>query len=106
MTHKFTNQATKDCCKPDCPPPSTDQEPCTGTLNGAITGTVTMECCCPRQYTRTFIVNIGPQSEGALITYLQNTVNAYENAGYQIVAHSLVDVGAGWLLGLTVGYYA
>lgn len=107
MGHTVQNKADSKCCQPDCPaPPGTDQEPCTGTLQGAITGTVTMECCCPRLYSRTFIVQVPPQTEGSLQAYLQNTVNAYEAGGYVVLAHSLVDAGAGWMLGLSVGWYA
>ena len=106
MTHDVQNQMDNDCCKPDCPPPSTQDEPCTGTLSGAITGTVTMDCCCPRLYSRTFILNPPPQTIAQLQTYLQNTVSAYENSGYIVLAHSVTDAGGGWVVGLTVAWYA
>lgn len=99
----FKNVEQKDGCKPDTPAqPQATKDPCTGEIHG----TVSMECCCPMLRTRTFIVSIGPQTEPQVAAYLQNTVNAYEGSGYMILAHSLVDVGAGWLLGLTVAWYA
>ena len=106
MAFEPVNEVRDDCCCPQEPPPSTDQEPCQGTLTGSISGTVTMDCCCPRLYSRTFIVTIGPQSEGSLVAFLQNTVNSYENMGYVVLAHSLIDTGAGWVLGLSIGWYA
>lgn len=99
----FDNVQGADCCKPSepCDPPTT-QNVC----EGQITGVMTYECCCPLLYTRSFIVNIGPQSEGALIAYLQSTVSAYEAANFRVIAHSLIDTGSGWVLGLTIGWYA
>ncbi len=104
MTHDVKIVVQQDRCEPDIPPPGTQQEPCEADVQ--LAGKLTMECCCPRLYTRTQIVNIGPQSEASLINFLQGTVNAYETTGYLVLAHSLIDTGAGWALGLTVGWYA
>lgn len=68
-------------------------------------GKIMLPCCCKLQ-TRTQILNIGPQTEAQLITLLQTTVSNYEASGYLILAHSLIDTGAGWALGLTIGWYA
>jgi hypothetical protein len=65
-----------------------------------------MECCCPTLRTRTFHLNIGPQSEASLIAFLSATTVAYESAGYLVMGHSVADIGAGWLLNLSIGWYA
>lgn len=107
-----TNVVKQDRCEPQQPPPEpTPQQtdPCVGQLTGSITGTVTMEnccCCCPQLRTRTFIVPISPQTVPQLQTFMQNTVNSYEAQGFVVLAHSLTDTGAGWTLGLTIGWYA
>ena len=96
-----------DRCEPSEPAPQQqDQEPCQGTLEGSISGTLRMDCCCPRLITRTFIIQLPPQQVSNLLQVLQNTVGAYENNGYMVLAHSLTDTGGGWMLGLTIGYYA
>ena len=93
------NVVNSDGCVPDAPAPQQNEpEYCHGTIK--------MECCCPRLYTRTFIVPIGPQTEPQVTTFLGNTVTSYESNGYLVMAHGLVDVGAGWLLTLTIGWYA
>ena len=104
MTHEVKAIVEQDCCRPDCPPPGTQEQPCEGDIQ--LAGKVVLDCCCPRLYSRTQIVNIGPQSEANLINFLQNTVSAYEAQGYIVLAHSLIDVGAGWVLGLSVAWYA
>lgn len=91
-----------DHCGPSEPPPTPQSEhDCTGTIQG----TVRMECCCPRLMTRTFVVNIGPQSEPSLIAFILATAGAWEASGYLILGHSIVDAGAGWVFGFTVGWY-
>ena len=104
MTHKVEPVNQGDHCEPNVPPPTTEEERCEADVQ--LAGKLYLECCCPRLYSETQIVNIGPQSEGDLQAFLQGTVNAYEGVGYVVLAHSLVDTGAGWLLGLTVGWYA
>ena len=104
MTHEVKAVLQDDCCRPDCPPPTTENEPCEGDIQ--LAGKIALECCCPRLYTQTQIVAIGPQSEASLVTFLQGTVTAYETSGYLVLAHSLIDTGAGWALGLTIGWYA
>ena len=104
MTHEVKPVIQNDCACPDVPPPTTEQEPCEADIQ--LAGKLFLECCCPRLYTRTQIIQIGPQSEGNLQAFLQGTVNAYEGAGYVVLGHSLIDTGAGWLLGLTVGWFA
>lgn len=90
---------TAERCEPSQPAPQQTENPmCNGTFQ--------MECCCPKLRTRTFALQLGPMTEAQLRTYIQNTVNAYESSGYMILGHSLVDIGAGWMLGLTVGWYA
>ncbi len=69
-------------------------------------GKIMMPCCCPRLYTRTQILQLGPQSEPDLQNLLQTTVSNYEASGYLVLGHSLIDTGAGWVLGLTIGWYA
>lgn len=98
---------TDDCCLPcdPCPVPTT-QEECIGELTGSITGAISMPCCCPRLYTRTFVLNIGPQTEPTLLTFLQGTVTAWETSGYLVLGHSTTDIGAGWKFSFTVGWYA
>jgi hypothetical protein len=94
----------KHCC-PDCPAPTPQQEePCEADV--ALTGKLTMECCCPRLYTRTFHTQLAPQSEAALLAYLAATAAAWEAGNYLLLGHSIVDTGSGWLFGLTVGWYA
>lgn len=103
MTHTCENQQGSDGFGPDCPAPTPQQkEPCTGT----ITGTVQMECCCPRLYTRTFALLLPPDFAANIQGTIQSTVNNYESNGYLVLAHSLTDSGGGWLLGLTIGWYA
>ncbi len=98
---------TSDACVPTvpCELPSTQQE-CEGTIDGHITGKIMMPCCCPRLYTRTFVLDIGPLAETALTAFKQNTVTAWEAANYLVLAHSTEDTGAGSRLGLTIGWYA
>lgn len=104
--HKVNLKAEATRCCPDCPAPNpqTDEEPCIADV--ALTGQLTMQCCCPRLYTRSFFTQLAPQTEAQLKTYGDGTVAAWEGAGYLIMAHSIVDTGAGWMLGLTVGWYA
>ncbi len=87
-----------DHCHPQhrCPDPH-EHDHCEGTIK--------LDCHCAKLRTQTFIVNIGPQSEPSLNSFLQTTVNAWEAAGFLILGHSLIDTGAGWMLGLTVGWY-
>ncbi len=104
MTHDVKIVVQQDHCEPDIPPPpTTDQGPCEGDIQ--LAGRIVLNCECCRLVSRTNIVNIGPQTEASLITFLQGTVNAYEGMGYVVLAHSLVDTGSGWLLGLTVAWY-
>jgi len=92
------NVVKSDRCEPDTPAPQQEeQEYCEGTFR--------MEKCCDRLKTSTFVVNIGPRQLDDLVNFLQNTVGAYEANGYLIMAHHLTDAGAGWVLGLTIGWY-
>ena len=68
-------------------------------------GTIMLPCCC-KLHTRTQILKLGPQTIDQLKDLLQATTANYEASGYRVLAHSLVDVGAGWLLGLTIAWYA
>ena len=104
-THDPKLQQKTDACVPQVQCPQPQAEDCNAEVQ--LTGKLMhMECCCPRLYTRTYIIDIGPQTEPQLQAYLANTVASWENAGYLILGHSLVDTGAGWKLGLTVGWYA
>jgi len=102
MTDDYT--VKEDRCEPNMPCPQPEPRDCEGDIT--LQGKLVMECCCPQLRTKTFIINIGPQTEASLFTFLQNTVDSWESNGYLVMAHSLVDTGAGWGLGLTVGYYA
>ena len=89
---------------PDCPAPTPQQEdPCEGDIQ--LSGKLVYHCCCPRLYTRTFILKLGPQTEPQLMTTAQGTVNAWEAGGYLVLAHSLTDLGSEWLFNLTIGWY-
>lgn len=72
---------------------------------GSIQGTIKLDCRCPQLHTRTFVINVGPQQEPALRTFVGNTTSAWENAGYVIQAINVLDTGAGWMMVLTVGWY-
>ena len=103
--HDVNANVQQDAIHPDCPAPTPQQEdPCEGDLT--LSGKLVMPCCCPRLYTRTFILDLPPQTETALTAQKQATVNAWETAGYLILAHSTEDTGAGTRLGLTVAWYA
>ena len=92
------NVQKTDGCEPNEPAPQQETEYCEGTFK--------MEKCCCKLNSRTFIVSIGPQTEPQLAAFTQNTVSNYEANGYVVLAHSLVDTGSGWLLGLTIGWTA
>ncbi len=68
-------------------------------------GTIELDCHCPILKTKTFVLNVGPQTEATLLTFEGNTFAAWENAGYNIMAHSITDTGSGWLFVFTVGWY-
>lgn len=85
-------------CEPNEPAPQAEHEMCEGKIM--------IECCCPRLQTRTFTLEIGPQTVQQMRGYANATVNNYENAGYVILSMMLVDSGAGWVFGFTVGWYA
>jgi len=69
-------------------------------------GSIKLDCVCPMLKTKTFVLNIGPQTEVSLNSFQVTTFNSWEVAGYLIMAHSLVDTGAGWGFAFTVGWYA
>ena len=109
--HDVTNVTGADGCHPDMPAPEVptttgdgDEHP--HNCHGHINGTVSLHCCCPRLHSRTWAVEVGPRTEPQLRSYAASTLNAYEAAGYVVLAHSLVDAGAGWILTLTIGWYA
>ena len=87
-----------DHCHPHAPCPVPQEETCKGTIS--------LDCHCPRLFTRTFVQNIGPQTEPALRANVQTTANAWEAGGYVVQALNVLDTGAGWMLTLTVGWYA
>ena len=105
MTHSVNAEVKNNVINPDCPAPTPQQEDCVGT--GTIQGTVTlnMPCCCPRLYTRTFVIRLNPSDIPTLEGNIASTVNAWEAAGYLVLGHSLTDVGGGWLINLTIGWY-
>ena len=102
----MTVEAVKDgdAYKPNADAPGTQDEH--ELCEAEIQGMIKMPCCCPRLYTRTQILSLGPQTEAQLVNLLQSTVSNYEASGYLVLAHSLIDTGAGWALGLTIGWYA
>ncbi len=106
MSEKHNVECKKEAtrCCPSTPPPDPQAEPCMADVE--LTGKLTMECCCPQMYTRTFFIQLGPQTEPQLNAFVNGTVAAWEGAGYLVLAHSIVDTGAGWMIGLTVGWYA
>jgi hypothetical protein len=99
---------TDDNGKPD---PSDDKSYCEGTLEGQgsmqFSGAIRLECdCCGSRFkTKTQILQVPPQTEQSFDSFLQAQVDAIENAGKLVIAHSIVDAGAGWIVGLTVGEY-
>jgi hypothetical protein len=84
---------------------------CEGTLDAqgslSLQGRIMMECdCCGSRFkTKTQILQVPPQTETSFDAFLQAQVDAIENAGKLVIAHSIVDAGAGWIVGLTVGEY-
>lgn len=76
---------------------ATGEHPCDGTLR--------IHCCCPQLTTSTFTHDFGPQTEAQLLAAADSLLSAWEAAGYLVIAHSLVDTGAGWAMVITVGAY-
>ena len=66
-------------------------------------GTVNLQC--PRMRSKTIIAKLNQAPFNGLRTQMQDLVDYYEGQDYVVLAHSLVDVGAGWMVGLSVGYY-
>ena len=94
------------------PDPNDDcKTECEGTLDAegsiALQGRIRLECdCCGARFkTKTQIIQVPPQTEGSFDSFLQAQVDAIENSGKLVIAHSIVDAGAGWIVGLTVGEY-
>jgi hypothetical protein len=110
MSDKY--EVTPEGVKP-CKPAPTNDDNGGGDdgmeCHGSIQGTIRLECdgCggCEKLKTETNIISVPPQTEGNFANFLQTTVSNYENDGYLILAHSVVDVGGGWLVGLTIGWY-
>jgi len=115
MGREDTNTHVDHCCEPvvvddhchpdhPAPDPGHDHD---GDCKGVIQGNVTLHCDnhCHRLRTRSFVINIPPQTEPAMRAFEQATFNAWENGGYLVMAHSIVDVGAGWNLSLTIAWY-
>ncbi len=69
------------------------------------TGTISLKCHCPLLRTKTFVLALPPQTEAQLAAFETNTFNAWENAGFLVMAHSILDTGAGWGFAFTVGWY-
>ncbi len=92
-----------DHCHPKvhCPDPGLVDE-----CEGVIEGSIRLNCTCPHLHTRTFVINIGPNTEPQLRAFVQNTANAWEAGGYVIQAVNVLDTGAGWMLVIAVGWYA
>lgn len=87
-----------DRCAPSEPAPQIEeQEYCEGTIK--------MQCCCPRLQTRSWALSIGPQNTEQARAFVQNTAQTWEANGYIVLAYGITDIGGGWLLTLTVGYY-
>ncbi len=104
--HKCEVVLKPDHCHPSHPAPGQHDdhdEHC----KGEIQGTVTLHCDnhCHQLRTRTMIVAISPRTEPQLRAFELATFQAWENAGYLIMAHSLIDTGAGWSLTFTVAWY-
>lgn len=104
---KLTVVQKTDHCAPSQPVP-TPQEPdvCDSQFSGNLSGVIKMACCCPKLRTRTFVIQVPPQGNPVYAAFLTTTINAWEAAGYLVIAHHAVDVGGGWVLVLTVGWYA
>jgi len=104
-----------DCHCPSTPVP-TPQEPevcdsqfsgnLSGNLSGQLSGLLKMQCCCPQLRSKTFVIPVPPQQNPAFQAYLAASIAAWEGAGYLILAHHSIDVGGGWVLVFTVGWYA
>lgn len=86
-----------------------DEYDCEGHFEGqgsiCLSGRIQMNCDCCKLRTRTQIIQVPPQTETSFDGFLQAQVDAVENAGKLVLAHSIVDAGAGWIVGLTVGEY-
>jgi hypothetical protein len=98
-----------DHCAPSIPLPTpTPQqvETCDSQFSGNLSGVIKMACCCPQLRSRTFVVQVPPQVNPTYAGYLQATINAWEAAGYIMLAHHGIDVGGGWIFVFTVGWYA
>jgi hypothetical protein len=92
------------------PDPNDDcVQECEGTIDaqGSINlqGRIMMQCdCCGCRFkTKTTILQVPPQTEQSFDQFLQTQVDNIENSGKLVIAHSIVDAGAGWIVGLTVG---
>ena len=104
--HKVQAVFKNNTIHPDCPAPTPQQEePCEGELQGSITGKVYLKCCCPRLYTATAILEIGPQTVAQLRAILQNTASAWETNNYLLLGSHITDTGGGWIVGLHIGWY-
>ncbi len=70
-------------------------------------GEIVLHCNshCHQLRTRSFVINVAPQTEAQLRAFMQNTFNAWQNANYLVMAHSVIDTGSGWTFTFTVGYY-
>ena len=97
----------------ECPPrPTVQSEQCEGEIYDAnlhigdccFHAKIRMDCCCTREFTRTFVLQFGPQTEPQVSANGVGTLNAYEMMGWKVVAHSFTDVGGGWLMFLTIGF--
>ncbi len=75
---------------------------------GNITGTIQLECedeskCCKLQSV-TVVIEVSASTIVDLMNQVQSLANSYEAQGYPVLAHSMVDSGPNWVIGLTVGY--
>ena len=88
---------TADC--PD-PMPGTQQEhECDISLTGKL------RMCCPCLMSRTFVIDLNPSDLASMKAAVGTTAQAYEAGGWIVLGHSFADVGAGWVLFLTIGWY-
>lgn len=78
------------------------------TCSGTIQGTIQLECEGENKFCKlqsvTVVTEIVASTIADLMNQIQSLANSYESQGYPVLAHSMVDSGPNWVVGLTAGY--